>query len=186
MNAPEQTFIILQWAGTIAIHNWPLFVWLALGGVAAVRAYRKPSRVTLSFLYGFAGLVLLFEYRKHFMFYLAQPVDFLLLGGLRAFNPAGHFVVEELIPGLLLLGSQILLMVGGFAWWYGAAEESAARPAAAPSTAQARAPGEAGGWAVWPWLFTALAITALAAALYRRKRRGPFARHYSPQPTTEV
>ncbi len=170
MSATVQLRNIYLWAGTIAMHNWPVLVWLALSGIAAVRAYRRPSRMALSFLYGFAGLVLLFEYRKHFIAYLAQPVDFLLLGGLRSFNPAGHFVVEELIPGLLLLGSQILLMAGGFAWWYGAAEESAARPAVAPSIAQAPTPEEAEDMSARRWLSAGLAITALVAAIYRWKR----------------
>jgi len=170
VSASVQLRNIYLWVTTIAVHNWPVLLWLALGGIAAVRAYRKPSRVTLSFLYGFAGLILLFEYRKHFMAYLAEPVDFLLLGGLRDFNPAGHFLVEELIPGLLLIGSQIFLMAGGFAWWYGATEESAVRPAAVPSIAQASTLEDTERMSAWRWLFAGLAITALVAAIYRWKR----------------
>ncbi|NOZ05347.1 MAG: hypothetical protein GXP41_03195 [Chloroflexi bacterium] len=170
MNASVQLRNIYLWAGTIAVHNWPVIVWLVLGGIAAVRAYRKPSRVALSFLYGFAGLVLLFEYRKHFMAYLAEPVDFLLLGGLRSFNPAGHFLVEEVIPGLLLVGSQILLMAGGLGWWYGVTEESANSVAVMPSVAQVPTLEEVEGVSARRWLFAGLAITALVAAIYRWKR----------------
>jgi hypothetical protein len=123
MNAPVQTRFILEWVGTVVLHNWLVLLWVVLGTASAVRAYHRPSRVALSFLYGFAGLAFLFEYRKHLMTYLAEPVDFLLIGGLQPWNQAGHVVVEQVVPGSLLVASLVLLVAGGLGWWHGRGEQ---------------------------------------------------------------
>ncbi len=162
----SQVSIIFQWAAVVVAHNWPVLLWLALAAVAAVYTYRRPSRAALSFLYGFAGLAFVFEYRKHLAAHLVKPVDFLLLAELWPLNRAGHVVIEQIVPGLLLVASAGLIVVGVAGRSY-----SRARPkigGAAPVKGQAPAahtrPAES-----WGALVVGLLVGAAAVRLLSRR-----------------
>lgn len=167
MSAPEQTRIVFQWAATIFAHNWPVTVWLALGLAAAARAYRHPSRAALSFLYGFAGLAFLFEYRKHLMAYLSEPVDFLLIGGLWPLNSAGHVLVDQVLPGVVLIASLILLLNGGLGWWHGRTGPETV--SVVSSSAEMPKPPGKNRSIPWRWVIVTLGVGSFALWILRRR-----------------
>jgi hypothetical protein len=167
MSTPVQTRIVFQWAATIFVHNWPVILWLTLSFAAGIWAYRRPSRIALSFLYGFAGMAFLFEYLKHLVAYLSEPVDFLLIGGLWPLNGAGHVLVEQVIPGTVFIASLALLLRGGFAWWYG--REEAAEEPIRPAVAEFPSPSTAKRTKAWVWFVAAVGIGGVALWFWRRE-----------------
>jgi len=167
MSTPVQTRIVFQWAATIFVHNWPVILWLALGFIAGVWAYRRPSRVAISFLYGFAALVFLFEYRKHLVGYLSEPVDFLLIGGLWPLNGAGHVLVEQVIPGVVFIASLALLLRGGFGWWYGRTEATDVPLRPAPVEVVSRQDRRRS--VPWWWVVVSLSVAGVTFWALRRR-----------------
>ncbi len=167
MNASVQIHNIFLWASTIAIHNWPVILWLALGAAAAVQAYRCPSQVALSFLYGFAGLAFLFEYGKHLQAYLSEPVDFLLIGGLWPLNSAGHALVEQAVPGVVFIVALAFLLRGGFGWWDGRSRTRAVHPVAATPVPVLTARSESRP-IPWQWMVVGLGAASFVLWALRR------------------
>jgi hypothetical protein len=100
------------WAITLVWHNWPIMLYAALIVWAALRAYRRPSRPALLFLYGFIVLALAFEYQKHGLPEARITIDYLFS---LQFNPGprhvSHLILVDLTPvAIHLIGFAFLIL----------------------------------------------------------------------------
>jgi hypothetical protein len=103
-------YYILGWFLGVTEHNWPVMIALGMTGYSASRLYQFPTRRHIRRLYGWALLVFIYEYFKHLGAYLAKPVGFLFTTDWAWMQPAGYFIIERIIPLLILLVAIGLLL----------------------------------------------------------------------------
>jgi hypothetical protein len=101
---------ILGYLIVTVAHNWPALVALLMGGYAAWRLYRVPTRRHVQWLYGWALLLFAYEYAKHLGEELARPIVFLLTADWSWLQPLGIFLVTWLPPRALILVALALLL----------------------------------------------------------------------------
>ena len=96
------------WAVTLVLHNWPVMLYSLVAVLAATRAYIRPHRYTLLFLYGTVLLIIAYEYEKHGRATILDTTSYLFS---LEVNPDARSVVQLLLLDVV----PVLLRVLGFA-----------------------------------------------------------------------
>jgi hypothetical protein len=92
-------------------HNWPVLIALAMSARRAWLLYRAPTRPNVQWLYGWALLVLAYEYVKHLGAELVEPVYFLFTSDWAWMRPWPALAIELLAPALIVLIALRLLLL---------------------------------------------------------------------------
>jgi hypothetical protein len=113
----EFVFRARPWATLLIQHNWPILLYGALGLVAAVWAYLRPSRRAVLTLYGLLGLAFAFEYQKHVGPALRGTMRYLFSAEVNPLPRAvSQLIVADVAPVALYAAAGALLLAAAAPW----------------------------------------------------------------------
>ncbi len=101
---------IPPWATTLVLHNWPVMLWPALAIWAAVRAYLRPGRPILLFLYGSVILTVAFEYQKHGLGPVESTIYYVFARGPNVRDVLATVMVDWLPVAMNVFGFALLAL----------------------------------------------------------------------------